>query len=178
MTRFIYTSILMLVSTVLFVIVLASEMNTLASDPSVYILSPSRLIDKYVYLIRSSSPCGNSKLPFMEAYAIAEAVNAAVEENPDLNGFVILCLMKTESNYDRTVISQKGYAGLMQTPGMSGYIDLDVRWGVRILKKKLELANYDLKKAIALYKGGNNRLAQKQAEEFMRRWRKVSREMI
>src|SRR5207253_7709128 len=69
----------------------------------------------------------------------------------------------------------KGYSGLMQTPGMSGYIDLDVRWGVRILKEKLELANYDLKTAIALYKGGNNRLARKQAEEFMRRWRKVSR---
>ncbi len=174
MTRFLYTSILILVSTVLFVIVLASEMDTLASDRSVYTLSTSRLIDKYVYLIRSSSPCGNPKVSLMEAYAIAEAVNAAVEENPDLNGFVILCLMKTESNYDRKAISHKGYSGLMQTPGMSGYIDLDVRWGVRILKEKLELANYDLKKAIALYKGGNNRLARKQAEEFMRRWRKVS----
>ncbi|TLY25024.1 MAG: lytic transglycosylase domain-containing protein [Nitrospirae bacterium] len=117
-------------------------------------------------------------MSYTEAYAIAEAVNAAVEENPDLNGFVILCLMKTESDYDRKAISHKGYSGLMQTPGMSGYIDLDVRWGVRILKEKLELANYDLKKAIALYKGGNNRLARKQAEEFMRRWRKVSREMI
>ena len=178
MTRFIYNSILILVSTVLFVIVLASEMNTLADDRSVYTLSTSRLIDKYVYLIRSSSPCGNPKVSYREAYAIAEAVNAAVEENPDLNGFVILCLMKTESNYDRKAISHKGYSGLMQTPGMSGYIDLDVRWGVRILKEKLELANYDLKKAIALYKGGNNRLARKQAEEFMRRWRKVSREMI
>src|SRR5437879_13094332 len=89
MTRFIYNSILILVSTVLVVIVLASETNTLASDPSVYTLATSRLIDKYVYLIRSSSPCGNPKVSFMEAYAIAEAVNAAVEENPDLNGFVI-----------------------------------------------------------------------------------------
>ncbi|HZD12940.1 MAG TPA: lytic transglycosylase domain-containing protein, partial [Candidatus Binatus sp.] len=140
-------------------------------------LSTSRLIDKYVYLIRSSSPCGNPKVSYMEAHAIAEAVNAAVEENPDLNGFMILCLIKTESDYDRTAISHKGYSGLMQTPGMSGYIDLDVRWGVRILKKKLELAHYDLKKAVALYKGGNNRLARKQAAEFMRRWRKVSREI-
>ena len=178
MTRLICRSILIPVSTVMFVLVLASEMDTLASDRSVYTLSSSRLIDKYVYLIRGSGPCGNPRVSYREAYAIAEAVNAAVEENPDLNGFLILCLMKTESDYDREAVSHKGYSGLMQTPGMSGYIDLDVRWGVRILKEKLDRAKCDLKKAIALYKGGNNRLARKQAEEFMRRWRKVSREMI
>ena len=178
MSRLIYTSILTLVSTVMFVIWLTSEMDTLADDRSVFTLSTSRLIDKYVDLIRSASPCGNPKVSYKEAHAIAAAVNAAVEENPDLNGFVILCLMKTESDYDRKAISHKGYSGLMQTPGMSGYIDIDVRWGVRILKEKLKLANYDLKKAIALYKGGTNRLARKQAEEFMRRWRKVSGEMI
>ncbi|HZC67134.1 MAG TPA: hypothetical protein VE201_00815, partial [Nitrospirales bacterium] len=82
MTRFIYNSILILAATVMFVIVLASDMDTLASDRSVYTLSTSRLIDKYVYLIRSSSPCGNPKVSYMEAHAIAEAVNAAVEENP------------------------------------------------------------------------------------------------
>ena len=121
---------------------------------------------------------GTRKCPTLEAHAIAEAVNTTVEENPDLNGFMILCLMKTESNCDRKAISHKGYSGSKQTPGKSGYIDLDVRWGVRILKEKFEFANYDLKKAIALYKGGNNRLARKQAAEFKRRWRKVSREVI
>ncbi len=161
-----------------FVIVLVGEMDTLASDRSIDARATSHLIDKYVYLIRSSGPCGNPRVSYREAYAIADAVNAAVEENPDLNGFMILCLMKTESDYDKKAVSHKGYAGLMQTPGMSGYIDLDVKWGVRILKKKLDRAKCDLTKAIALYKGGNNRLARKQAEEFMRRWRKVSREMI
>jgi len=178
MTRLICRSILIPVSTVMFVLVLASEMDTLAGDRSVYARATSHLIDKYVYLIRGSGPCGNPRVSYREAYAIAEAVNAAVEENPDLNGFLILCLMKTESDYDREAVSHKGYSGLMQTPGMSGYIDLDVRWGVRILKEKLDRAKCDLKKAIALYKGGNNRLARKQAEEFMRRWRKVSRDMI
>src|SRR5438309_11406430 len=120
MTRFIYNSMLILVSTVLVVIVLASETNTLASDRSVYTLSSSRHIDKYVYLIRSSSPCGNPKVSYTEAYAIAEAVNAAVEENSDLNGIAILCLMKTASNYDRKAISHKGNSGSMQTTGMSG----------------------------------------------------------
>jgi soluble lytic murein transglycosylase-like protein len=161
-----------------FVIVLVGEMDTLAGDRSVSTRATAPLIDKYVYLIRSSGPCGNPRVSYRAAYAIAEAVNAAVEEHPDLNGFMILCLMKTESDYNRKAVSHKGYAGLMQTPGMSGYIDLDVRWGVRILKEKLDRAKCDLKKAIALYKGGNNRLALRQAEEFMRRWRKVSREMI
>jgi hypothetical protein len=165
MTRLTYKSILIPVSTVMFVIVLASEMDTLASDRYVHTRATSNLIDKYVYQIRSSGPCGNPRVSYREAYTIAEAVNAAVEENPDLNGFMILCLMKTESDYDRKAISHKGYSGLMQTPGMSGYIDLDVRWGVRILKEKLDLAKCDLKKAIALYKGGNNRLARKQAED-------------
>jgi soluble lytic murein transglycosylase-like protein len=161
-----------------FVIVLVGEMDTLAGDRSVSTRATSHLIDKYVYLIRSSGPCGNPRVSYRAAHAIAEAVNAAVEEHPDLNGFLILCLMKTESDYDRKAVSHKGYAGLMQTPGMSGYIDLDVRWGVRILKEKLDRAKCDLKMAIALYKGGNNRLALRQAEDFMRRWKKVSREMI
>jgi len=177
-TKVIYNSLLILVSAVTLVIVLASEMDTLASARSISTRSTSRLIDNYVSLIRTSRVCGNPKVHYREAYAIAEAVNAAVAENPDLNGFAILCLIKTESDYNRKAISHKRYAGLMQTPGMSGYIDLDIRWGVRILKKKLDLAKCDLRKAIALYKGGNNRLARRQAEEFMRRWSQVSRETI
>jgi hypothetical protein len=177
-TKPIYNSFLILVSTVMLVSVLASDTDTLASARNVSTRSTSRLIDDYVSLIRTSRVCGNPKVSYREAHAIAEAVNAAVAENPDLNGFAILCLIKTESNYNRKALSHKGYAGLMQTPGMSGYIDLDVRWGVRILKKKLELAKCDLRKAIALYKGGNNRLARRQAEDFMRRWSQVSRETI
>ena len=177
-TKVIYNSLLILACTVMLAIVLASDTDTLASARAVSTRSTSRLIDNYVSLIRHSRVCGNPKVPSREAYAIAKAVNAAVEENPDLNGFMILCLIKTESDYNRKALSQKGYAGLMQTPGMSGYIDLDVRWGVRILKKKLDLAKCDLRKAIALYKGGNNRLARRQAEDFMRRWSQVPREMI
>jgi hypothetical protein len=178
MRKFIYSAFLILVSTVMLVIVLASEMDTLASDWTVSQRSIASLIPHYVSLIRHSRVCGNPKVSLREASAIAEAVNAAVEENPDLDGFLILCLIKTESNYNRKAVSHKGYAGLMQTPGMSGYIDLDVRWGVRILKEKLRLAKCDLVKAITLYKGGNNRLARRQAEEVMRRWSKISRGLI
>src|SRR2546426_8790226 len=60
--------------------------------------------------------------------------------------------MKTESNFNKHAISYKFYKGLMQTPEYSGYIDIDILWGARILQEKLEMTHYDLRKALALYK--------------------------
>jgi len=59
--------------------------------------------------------------------------------------------------------------GLMQTPWASTkWPDVDILLGVRILEEKLRIANNNLPLALALYKGGDNRLAHRQAGETLR----------
>jgi soluble lytic murein transglycosylase-like protein len=153
------------------IFVFYSETDSLASQTD-QVVSTSTIIKSYIYLIQRL----NSNVPFLEAQKIALAVDRAVDETR-ISGYLIICLMKTESNFNKHAISYKFYKGLMQTPGYTGYIDIDVLWGARILQEKLEMTHYDLRKALALYKGGNNRLARRQASEVLKLWKRVSKEI-
>ncbi len=153
------------------IFVFYSETNSLASQID-QVVPSSTIIKRYIYLIQRL----NSNVPFGEAQKIALAVDKAADETR-ISGYLIICLMKTESNFNKHAISYKFYKGLMQTPEYSGYIDIDILWGARILQEKLEMTHYDLRKALALYKGGNNRLARKQASEVLNLWKRVSREI-
>jgi len=153
------------------IFVFYSETNSLASQTD-QVVSTSTIIQRYIYLIQRL----NSNVPFLEAQKIALAVDRAVDETR-ISGYLIICLMKTESNFNKHAISYKFYKGLMQTPGYSGYIDIDILWGARILQEKLKMTHYDLRKALALYKGGNNRLARRQASEVINLWKRVSKEI-
>jgi soluble lytic murein transglycosylase-like protein len=153
------------------IFVFYSETNSLASQID-QVESTSTNITSYIYLIQRL----NSKVPFGEAQKIAIAVDKAADETR-ISGYLLICLMKTESNFNKHAISYKFYKGLMQTPEYSGYIDIDILWGARILQEKLKMTKYDLRKALALYKGGNNRLAWKQASEVLNLWKRVSREI-
>ena len=153
------------------IFVFYSETNSLASQID-QVVSTSTNITSYIYLIQRL----NSNVPFSEAQKIAIAVDKAADETR-ISGYLIICLMKTESNFNKHAISYKFYKGLMQTPEYSGYIDIDILWGARILREKLGMTHHDLRKALALYKGGNNRLARRQASEVLNLWKRVSREI-
>jgi len=56
----------------------------------------------------------------------------------------------------------------MQTPVATlEFSDVDTLHGARILKQKLEISNNNLRKALALYKGGNNPTAYRQADQVL-----------
>jgi len=95
-----------------------------------------------------------------------------------LNSKLIVALMYTESGFDKNAKGPPNrtnirYRGLMQTPFTSGFADADILHGVRILEQKLKFTNYDLRNALALYKGGNNNIARQQADEVLRIYRQL-----
>ncbi len=109
--------------------------------------------------------------PINKISQITEAVYIA-HKCTGIDYKLIIALMKTESNFNENAIGPKNrtkirYKGLMQTPTMSSFNDVDVLHGARILEQKLKIANNDLQLALALYKGGNNSIAHKQAKNVI-----------
>jgi len=103
---------------------------------------------------------------------LAHAVYIA-HQSTGLNPKLIIALMKTESNFKNNAIGPVNrtrirYKGLMQTPVATlEFSDVDTLHGARILKQKLEISNNNLRKALALYKGGNNPTAYRQADQVL-----------
>lgn len=98
-----------------------------------------------------------------------------------LNSKLIVALMKTESDFDEKAIGPKNrttirYKGLLQTPTASSFPDVDTLHGVRILQQKLKETKGDLQKALALYKGGNNPVANKQAKQVINLYVKLQKD--
>jgi len=87
----------------------------------------------------------------------------------NINDKIITSLMFTESNFRKKAISSKGYKGLMQTEKASfGYSEVDTLMGAKVLQEKLRISKGNLHRALALYKGGNNPQARKQASEVIK----------
>jgi len=87
------------------------------------------------------------------------------------------CLIETESEFKLTARSSKGYKGLTQTPkavGRTGFELGDMTYGICILDEKLKVARGDLNLAMALYKGGNNPAAKKEAKKVFVLYEKVN----
>lgn len=81
-------------------------------------------------------------------------------------------LIDSESGFKITARSPKGYVGLGQTPkavGKTGYEVADLVYAASIYNEKLKIAKGDTFLATALYKGGNNKMAKKQAADVFRR---------
>src|SRR2546430_9880370 len=119
MTSLISKSILILASMLVFVIVLVGEMDTLAGDRSIDARATSHLIAKYVYLIRSSGPCGNPRVSYRAAYAIADAVNAAVERSEEHTSE-----LQSQSNLVCRLLLEKKKTGLLCIPRSHAAYDL------------------------------------------------------
>jgi soluble lytic murein transglycosylase-like protein len=107
---------------------------------------------------------------------IPELANAVyiAHQSTGLNPKLITALMKTESDFKPTAIGPANrtnirYKGLMQTPTATlQFSDVDVLHGARILKQKLDFSRNDLRMALALYKGGNNPVAYRQAAQVLK----------
>jgi len=101
---------------------------------------------------------------------LSRAVTDACKvSNREISPALIVSLMDTESGFNKDAVSSRGYRGLMQTPWASAkWPDVDILLGVRILEEKLRIANNNLPFALALYKGGDNRLAHRQAGKTLR----------
>jgi soluble lytic murein transglycosylase-like protein len=108
------------------------------------------------------------KAPEKQIPELTKAVLAS-HQATGINPKLILALMKTESNFKQDAIGPENrtkirYKGVLQTPTASWFTDVDTLHGVRILQQKLKETNNDLPKALALYKGGNNKVAHSQAK--------------
>jgi len=108
--------------------------------------------------------CPEKRIPVL-AHAVSTASKSTGGE---ISPALIVALVKTESTYKSDAVSSKGYKGLMQTPKATfEYADVDILYGVRILKDKIHIANGNLELALALYKGGNNPEAKRYAKQTL-----------
>ncbi len=115
-------------------------------------------------------------------HKIPELANAVyiAHQSTGLNPKLVVSLMYTESNFKTNAVGPQNrtkirYKGLMQTPTATWFSDVDVLYGARILKQKLEISDFDLRKALALYKGGNNRVAFRQADQVLKLYSELQR---
>jgi len=106
-----------------------------------------------------------------------DKMTTAVLEGADkirIDPKLIAALIRTESDFNKEAISIKGYRGLMQTPvATHQWEDVDILIGCRILEEKLGYAKGDIHLALALYKGGNNPMAKRQAQEVIKLYRSL-----
>ena len=87
---------------------------------------------------------------------------------------LIAALIRTESDFNKQAVSEKGYKGLMQTPvATKQWEDVDILIGCKILEEKIGYAKGDIRLALALYKGGNNPMAKRQAEQVIQLYRSL-----
>lgn len=78
------------------------------------------------------------------------------------------CNIEKESEFKITAKSKKGYKGLGQTPQakmVTGYEVADLTYAACVYKEKVQIAHGDTRLAWALYKGGNNPAAKKEADK-------------
>jgi len=106
-----------------------------------------------------------------------DKITTAILEGADkikIDPKLIAALIRTESDFDKKAVSEKGYKGLMQTPiATKQWEDVDILIGCKILEEKIGYAKGDIRLALALYKGGNNPLAKKQAEHVIQLYRSL-----
>lgn len=115
--------------------------------------------------------------PTRKVPELANAVYTA-HQSTGLNSKLITAVMYTESKFNEKAIGPENrtsirYKGLMQTPTATWFSDVDTLHGARILVSKLEESNHDLRLALALYKGGKNPVAFRQADEVLKLYRKL-----
>lgn len=111
------------------------------------------------------------KAPEKQIPELTKAVLTS-HQSTGINPKLIIALMKTESDFKNDAIGPKNrtsirYKGVLQTPTASWFTDVDTLHGVRILQEKLKICNNDISKALALYKGGDNKVAHSQAKQVL-----------
>lgn len=134
-------------------------------------------INEYVVLIQIKNDLADLNAPQNDIVELSNAIYAS-HQSTGIHPKLITALMYTESNFNKKAIGPENwtgirYKGLMQTPTATYYSDVDTLHGSRILKEKLSMANHDLRTALAMYKGGKNPMAFKQADEVLTVFRRL-----
>jgi hypothetical protein len=86
------------------------------------------------------------------------------------------CNIECESEFKITAKSSKGYKGLGQTPKAAmktGFEEADLTYAACIFDEKMKIAKGDSKRALALYKGGDNPAARKCADKVFTLYDKI-----
>ena len=109
----------------------------------------------------------NLKCPTRKIKEVANALELASEQT-NINPILLACLLQTESGFNPKAVSEKNYKGLMQTETATfKWADVDILHGARVLEEKLRIAKGNIVLALALYKGGNNPMAKRQANQVL-----------
>jgi len=107
------------------------------------------------------------KCPEKKLKEVSQAIELASKQTK-LNPILLACLLQTESGFNHKAVSSKNYKGIAQTPSATfKWVDVDILHGARILEEKLKISKGDVTLALALYKGGNNSMAKKQAQQVL-----------
>jgi soluble lytic murein transglycosylase-like protein len=146
-----------------------------SADGSSYVEVPTENIDHYEavpdaarFARNVKTPSSYSGFPGRPETDLTEVVNEASGRyrlDPDLVNSVI----KAESGFNARAVSPKGAQGLMQLmPGTASELGVsnvfdpqaNVEGGTRYLRELLERYNFDLRKALAAYNAGPQRVEQ------------------
>lgn len=112
-------------------------------------------IDPNIYNKKSISLSMFITNEFKISYDLAQSI-VKISELEGMDPFLITALILTESSFNENVVSSKGYIGLMQVDKDLKYRDVNILYGIKILKEKLYETNGNLFKAIIYYKGYKN----------------------
>lgn len=145
--------------------------------PVAFKIGENAVIEEIRKDIKKLDPLSTSKL--------TELTNAVYtsHQSTGLNPKLIIALMYTESGFNKNAIGPKNrtnirYKGLMQTPNATHFSDVDTLYGARILREKLKITNQDLREALALYKGGRNSLARRQADHVLKIYKQLQKKEV
>lgn len=149
---------------------IVKDLNSIVYPIPVKIVESEKVDEKRIKmektLIRLGCPSSTTR---QMAIAILEG-SGKINVDPHL----IAALIRTESDFDKSAVSSKGYKGLMQTPvATKEWEDVDVLIGCKILEEKLKYAKGDLQLALALYKGGNNPEAHRLAKKVIELYKEI-----
>lgn len=115
--------------------------------------------------------------PFIEGIWLGAKSIRTKEIDPVL----LVVLLHTESHGKIDAVSNKSYKGLMQTPTMTKIAEADIVHGAKILDTKLSWTavnpGADIRTALALYKGGKNPQAFRQADEVIALYKRVKQQL-
>lgn len=139
-------------------------------------------INENVVLKEIKNDLKSLNAPQKKVPELANAVYTS-HQSTGLNPKLIIALMCTESKFNVGAVGPVNktkirFVGLMQTPTATHFSDVDTLHGARILKEKLAITDQDLRRALALYKGGINPAAFRQADQVMLLYQELQKKEI
>jgi len=146
-----------------------------AEQKAAHVMTHAELEQHQLSIALKSLQCPSEKLrPFSEG--ILKGAHT-IKVDP----LLITAILYTECQFKMTARSPKGYKGLMQTPWASMvYADVDILLGCRIFEDKMRTkvaqnsnGTVNLRTALALYKGGLNTMAFRNADEVLALYSKL-----